>query len=156
MQTGNPLLSPCGLYCGLCGIFQAHRDNNQELKQKLAKVYGLPVEEIHCQGCKGEESERFIFCGACPVRACNFDRGYEGCYQCSEFPCTGIENFPVAEGKSVILRTIPQWKEKGTNAWIAAELERYLCPECGKPLYRGRKTCPSCKCDYNPESPKSE
>jgi len=26
------LLAPCGLYCGVCGIYMASRDNNQKLK----------------------------------------------------------------------------------------------------------------------------
>ena len=36
------LLAPCGLYCGVCGILTAHRDNNQKFKEKLAPIYGVP------------------------------------------------------------------------------------------------------------------
>ena len=33
------LLSPCGLYCGVCGIHKAGVDKDEPLKEKLAKLY---------------------------------------------------------------------------------------------------------------------
>ena len=39
-------LSPCGLYCGVCGILIAHRDGNRKFKERLSTVYNLPPEEI--------------------------------------------------------------------------------------------------------------
>ena len=35
MNIDNALLSPCGLYCGVCGILIAHRENNQKFKERL-------------------------------------------------------------------------------------------------------------------------
>ncbi len=29
------LLAPCGLYCGVCGVYIASRDNNQKLKDQI-------------------------------------------------------------------------------------------------------------------------
>ena len=44
-ETMNPdFASPCGLYCGVCAIFIAHRDNNRKFKERLAGLYkgGVP------------------------------------------------------------------------------------------------------------------
>ncbi len=33
------LLSPCGLYCGVCRVYVAHRDDDKEFKQELLPIY---------------------------------------------------------------------------------------------------------------------
>jgi len=45
IPTGSP---PAACYCGVCGIMYATRDDNPKFAEKLATVYNLPVEEIHC------------------------------------------------------------------------------------------------------------
>ena len=36
----NPgFLAPCGLYCGVCGVYYATRDENEKFLQKLLNVY---------------------------------------------------------------------------------------------------------------------
>jgi len=39
------LVAPCGMYCGVCGVYTANRDNNQKLKDKLANAYGVTPEQ---------------------------------------------------------------------------------------------------------------
>ena len=64
-----------------------------------------------------------------------------------------IENFGLATGLRVMKRAIPLWRskiaelgnEKGSVEWAWKELERYHCPACGKPLFRGAKRCRACK-----------
>jgi hypothetical protein len=137
------LLAPCGLYCGVCGIYHADRDNNQKLKEKLAGAYGLTVEQISCSGCLSDH--KFVFCQTCGIRSCVLDKGMEGCHQCEDFPCTLIETFPVPVGKKVILRSIPERKNLGDPKWVETEESRYRCPHCGNRLFRGVKRCGSCK-----------
>lgn len=55
-----------------------------------------------------------------------------------------IEKFPIPVGKIVILRAIPRWKEVGTERWVKEEEERYHCPKCDNPLFRGAKRCNKC------------
>lgn len=143
-MTVNPdLLASCGMYCGVCGVYIAHRDNNEKFKERLTAVYGVGVEDIKCKGCKSEEP--FLYCKACPIKSCTAEKGYEGCYQCDDFPCSIIEDFPLPVGKKVILRATPQWREMGTEKWVEAEKARYHCPECGNQLFRGAKRCRECK-----------
>lgn len=39
MKINSALVSPCGLYCGVCAIYIVHRDNNLKLKVKLLIFY---------------------------------------------------------------------------------------------------------------------
>ena len=143
MEIKKQLLAPCGLYCGVCAIMIAHRDNNQKLKERLAPIYGVSPEGIRCQGCLS--SEVFAYCTICPIKACTKQKGYEGCHQCNEFPCEHIRNFPVPVGQKVIMRAVPQRRDIGTEKWVEAEEKRYQCPNCGNHLFRGAKRCNLCK-----------
>jgi len=143
MEVNKELVPPCGLYCGVCGILIAHRDNNQKFKERLAGVYGVSPEQIRCEGCLSDDV--FAYCRICPIKSCAQAKGYEGCHQCVSFPCDFIQNFPMPVGKKVMLRAIPQWREWGTAKWVEEEEKRYHCPHCGKPLFRGAKRCRSCR-----------
>jgi hypothetical protein len=157
-MTINPdFVSPCGLYCGVCAIYMAHRDNNQKFKERLAALYrgemsgkgtlpgseNLTADQIKCKGCMSDEL--FMHCQQCEIRSCGKEKGYTGCHECPDFPCDHIENFPMTVGKKVILRAIPYWREFGTEKWIADEEARYVCPECGNKLFRGAGACNRCK-----------
>ncbi len=39
MKINPDFISPCGLYCGVCAIYIAHRDNNSKLKERLVSLY---------------------------------------------------------------------------------------------------------------------
>ncbi len=147
MTVDKKLLAPCGLYCGVCAIYIADRDNNTKFKEKLTGVYGVSLEEIQCKGCLSDSP--FIYCKTCKIKECVKEKNYEGCHQCDDFPCEHIDNFPVPVGKKVILRAIPQWRQMGTEAWVVAEEKRYKCPECGNALFRGARRCRKCKTEVD-------
>ena len=146
VDVKKELLAPCGLYCGVCSIFIAHRDNNLKFKKRLMPVYkafAKTVDDIACTGCLSD-GVVFPVCRSCPIKRCSQDRGLDGCHQCDDFPCKFIENFPIQVGKKVILRTIPTWREIGTEKWVESEEQRYHCPDCGNTLFRGAKRCNKC------------
>jgi hypothetical protein len=147
VEVKKELLAPCGLYCGVCAIYIAHRDDNIKFKEKVVKVYKpftKVAEDIKCTGCQSD-GYLFPYCKSCPIRDCVNQKGFEGCHQCDEFPCKFIDKFPISVGKKVILRVIPAWRELGTEKWVGEEEKRYHCPECGNPLFRGTKRCNKCK-----------
>ncbi len=39
MKINQDFISPCGLYCGVCAIYIAHRDKNQKFKERLVGLY---------------------------------------------------------------------------------------------------------------------
>ena len=137
------LLAACGMYCGVCGVLIAHRENNMKFKERLCTVYGCTPEEIVCEGCLSDV--RFKYCVTCPIRSCTEEKGIEGCHQCVDFPCTRIESFPIAVGKKVILRATPTRRALGDEKWAEEEQKRYFCPQCGSVAFRGAKRCRSCR-----------
>ena len=157
MQINPDFISPCGLYCGVCAIYIAHRDNNEKFKQGLANLYkggvegkgtlpnseNISAQDIQCQGCLSDDL--FMHCNQCEIRDCTREKGYTGCHECDEFPCQYIENFPMTVGKKVILRAIPQIKEWGLERFMKEEEARYVCPECGNKVFRGAVRCNRCK-----------
>jgi predicted RNA-binding Zn-ribbon protein involved in translation (DUF1610 family) len=160
MATNPAYLSPCGLYCGVCAILIAHRENNQKFKERLVQLYqgdlgkgtlpgsqGLTADDIKCEGCLSDN--RFMHCQQCEIRACAQAKGYAGCQECADFPCVHISEFPMDVGKQVILRAIPHIRQVGQAQWAAEEEARYTCPSCGKQLFRGAARCNACKTDLN-------
>lgn len=149
------LMAPCGLYCGACGVYIATRDNNQKFKTVMGNLYGSKPEDTECLGCMQPDPPKKLygFCSECPIRQCVKSKQYYSCHQCRDWPCNMIENFGVATGLRVMKRTIPIWREKvaeygdeeGSVQWAQAECERYHCPSCGKPLFRGAQRCRTCK-----------
>lgn len=145
-MADQDLLAPCGLYCGVCAIYLAHKEDNWKFKNGLAKYYQCAPEEIVCKGCLSEE--RFVHCKGCSIRECTFLRGVEGCHQCDDFPCEFISELP-SLGQKVALRAIPAWRELGTERFVRQEIERYHCPQCGYPLFRGVRRCRICRVQVN-------
>lgn len=154
----NPnFASPCGLYCGVCAIYIAARENNTKLKERLVNLYkggtpgkgtlpnseNLSIEDIHCGGCLS--NDLFMHCEQCEIRECNRERGYAGCHECGEFPCEHIDHFSMAIGKKVIMRCVPYRRKFGDEKWVRDEEVRYKCPECGNKVFRGVMTCNQCK-----------
>lgn len=142
MSVKKELAAPCGLYCGVCGIYIAHRDNNLKLKERLTGVFGVTVDQIQCEGCFSKK--RYVKCKVCNIRACTISKGFEGCYQCTDFPCKYFDEFGVPIAKKVAMRAVPAWKKLGTEKWIEAEEKRYHCPYCDNKLFRGTKRCRQC------------
>ena len=149
------LMAPCGLYCGACGIYIATRDGNEKFRAIMGNLYGTKPEETECLGCmQADPPEKLYgYCRTCPIRDCVKSKDYYSCHQCAEWPCEMIEDFPLATGVRVMKRAIPAWREKvaalgdgeGSVEWARAECERYHCPFCGSPLFRGAQRCRTCK-----------
>ena len=161
MKINPDFASPCGLYCGVCAIYIAHRDNNQKLKEGLVRLYqgktsgkgtlpnseNLTTEDIQCNGCLSDV--RFMHCQQCDIRECAQEMGYNGCHECDEFPCKHIDNFSMTVGKKVILRAVAHRRKAGTEKWIQDEETRYICPECGNKVFRSVIKCNQCKTDLD-------
>ena len=141
------LAAPCGLYCGVCGVYIAHTENDTKLKDLLASFYGVGVDDIRCRGCFS--NQLFAYCHTCSIKDCAITKGVQGCFECDDFPCRLIEDFPIPVWKKVILRAIPTWRELGTERWMEEEEKRYRCPDCGYKLFRGAERCRNCEHPVN-------
>ena len=149
------LMAPCGLYCGVCGVYIATRDNNDKFKKALGNLYGTPPEETECIGCMQKEPHEklYSYCKLCKIRDCVKSKALYSCHQCDQWPCDHIESFGLKTGLDVMKRTIPIWRkcvaekgdENGSIEWARSECERYHCSSCGAPLFRGAQKCRVCK-----------
>jgi hypothetical protein len=154
-DVNRNLLAPCGLYCGVCGVYYATRDNNTKFMERLVDFYksgnpkhkDLTVESIQCNGCLSDTLSSF--CSKCEIRSCTREKGYEGCHECGDFPCGHIDDFSIPVGKRVIMRAIPYRREHGTEKWVDHEETRYHCPDCGNKVFRGAKRCNKCKTEVD-------
>ena len=142
MGVKNEYLSPCGMYCSVCSVRAADKNNDQKLKESLAPFFGTSPENIACEGCMSEKT--FQFTKICPIRACAQKKELKGCHQCDDFPCNNIQNFPIEPAKNRILKSIPQWKEIGTERWVAEQEKKYTCSNCGTLLHRYADKCGNC------------
>ena len=155
MEINEKLLSPCGLYCGVCGVYYATRDNNPKFLEKLLSFYqntmpgleNLTIKDLECEGCMSDNVS--FFCRVCAIKDCNKKKGYAGCHECDEFPCRFIEDFPIPVGKKVVMRSVPHRKKWGTEKWVNDEQARYVCPDCDHILFRGAKRCNKCKVEVD-------
>ncbi|PKN19678.1 MAG: hypothetical protein CVU71_04705 [Deltaproteobacteria bacterium HGW-Deltaproteobacteria-6] len=142
------LVAPCGLYCGVCGIYQATVKDDQNLKEKLAKAYGDSSDRISCRGCLSDKV--YWYCSVCSIKSCAIEKKLDGCHQCDQFPCDIVDSFPVPEGEKNILRAVPEWRKLGTEDFIAAEEKRFICPQCRTTLFRGARKCRICGTLWEP------
>jgi hypothetical protein len=76
MEINSGFLAPCGLYCGVCGVYYATRDENEEFMKKLRNFYRSTVpqleevttEALECDGCMSDRVS--VFCRVCPIKGC--------------------------------------------------------------------------------------
>jgi len=148
MGVKNEYLTPCGMYCSVCSIRAADKNNDQKLKGQLAFFFGTSPENIACEGCmSGKCFENMV--KTCSIRACAQKKGLTGCHQCGDFPCDNIKNFPMEPARNKILEAIPKWKELGTERYVAEVEKRYTCPKCGTLLHRYATECSNCQSPFS-------
>ena len=108
MEINEKFLSPCGLYCGVCSVYYATRDNNPKFLEKLLNFYqnampgleNLTIKDLECEGCLSDNIS--FFCQVCSIKDCNKKKGYSGCHECDDFPCQFIADFPPFKGGTEI------------------------------------------------------
>ncbi|MCX6558652.1 MAG: DUF3795 domain-containing protein [Candidatus Aminicenantes bacterium] len=143
MNVKKEYLSPCGMYCSVCAVRAADRDDDRELKEKLAPIFGIKPEQVACDGCRSEKA--FPFALACAIRACANEKRLEACHQCGDFPCNHVSAFPFEISRQAMLAAMPRWKELGTEQWVKETEKRFTCPHCGALLHRYAQQCNHCQ-----------
>jgi len=87
MSGDAKLVSPCGLYCGVCPVHRA--GSNPSLAESIGKLMNMPAEEVKCDGCRPQQgavmSRRSSVCET--YDCCVNQRKLQFCYQCDDFPC---------------------------------------------------------------------
>lgn len=126
------MIAPCGLDCSLCS--QAHLAENA------------------CAGCMGPDENKPEFCSQkCNIIKCEMllNNRYRFCDECPKFPCEELserENrymteYPLQESPFTNLRMI---REKGMDAFLQEEREKWTCKECGGVISVHNAVCSQC------------
>lgn len=83
------LIAFCGLDCENCEARIATLNNDNALRQKVAKLWSemneveIAPEMINCEGCRAD-GVKTPFCDSlCPIRQCALGKGCETCGDCS-------------------------------------------------------------------------
>jgi hypothetical protein len=149
-KDATKLVAICGLYCGTCPSYLAYQENDVEEIQRTAQRLGIPVEEVHCEGClSGRVRAR---CVECPIgfRKCAAEKKVTWCFQCPDFPCQRLSDFRnvhIVNGISHhahVIDDLSYMKEHGIEQWIDKQEKSGSCPQCGKRLYWFSRVCPRC------------
>ena len=84
------LIGYCGLDCEICEARIATINDDNEMREKIAKLWSelnnveISSEMINCVGCR-VEGVKTPFCDSiCPIRQCPLDKKYETCADCNE------------------------------------------------------------------------
>ncbi|MBN1591914.1 MAG: DUF3795 domain-containing protein [Candidatus Coatesbacteria bacterium] len=133
--------SPCGIYCGACGILKDLRAGRHE---ERARQMNMPPEELKCAGCKTDTIADF--CVGCKFRDCTKEKGIEFCFDCDEFPCAELVAFRNDKWPhhSTVLNNLDTIKEEGVAEWLVRQKKRWSCPECGESFTWYESQCEAC------------
>ena len=142
METKSELVAPCGIYCGICPVYIADKGNIESLKEGIAAAFNVSVGEVWCDGCRS--GRVFLTDADCTVKPCVAAKGFDGCYECDEFPCHNIED-RLEPVRRAILRSVPALREVGIEDFPALEEAHYRCPHCGCRLHMAARQCPDCQ-----------
>ena len=84
----HDLIAICGLDCQDCDARKATINNDDALREKVAKLWSelnnteITAEMINCMGCR-TDGIKTVYCDSlCPIRKCAVSKGFETCGEC--------------------------------------------------------------------------
>ena len=90
------MIGCCGLDCEKCDAYIATISDDNDLREKTAKLWAefnnAPIlpEHINCEGCR-KNGVKTVFCESlCSIRQCALKKGVSTCGDCSELETCSI------------------------------------------------------------------
>lgn len=125
------LIAPCGMNCNLC--------------------YGYQREKNQCKGCNADIASMPNYCQKCIIRNCEIIKNSQSgfCFDCEKYPCRRLRDLDKryrTKYDMSMLNNLQTIKEKGLDAFVNLEAERWKCPQCGSIICVHHKACS--KCNY--------
>jgi hypothetical protein len=93
------MIAFCGIPCDECGTFQATRNNDDQKRVEVARLWSekfkadIKPEDINCDGCHSEGGNLFSHCTVCEIRSCGREKNIPNCAHCDEYVCEKLQNF---------------------------------------------------------------
>ena len=91
------MIAFCGLNCSECGAFLATKNNDNEKRSEMAKLWSkqfntdIEPADINCHGCHSEGDDIFGYCKVCKIRKCGKEKNVDNCAYCNEYACEKLE-----------------------------------------------------------------
>jgi len=125
------LIGACGIYCHSCDIYRAWKENDTELKQKIAENISKMVDKkidpklIKCTGCHGPIETHWS--ENCEIMLCAIVKNVDMCALCDEFICEKLKKF-YEKGYEGARKNSLKVKEVGMDVWFQ-EMKKKLKEE---------------------------
>ena len=127
----SKIIACCGLDCSKCEARTATMNNDDVLRDKVAKLWselnGVEItrEMINCDGCN-VDGRKTPFCEImCEIRKCTLSRSFVTCGECEIFEiCEKLSMITGNNGEALtnLRENAPTCKPKEENEYEAAEL----------------------------------
>jgi hypothetical protein len=115
------LIAPCGINCGVCKAYLAYSRGVPKKKGQVSHCTGCQVRDKQCAFIKKD-------CEKLRKKQIRF------CYQCTDMPCDHLakldKHYMARYGLSMV-ENLKILKEKGVEAFLKGQAEKYRCPSCG-------------------------
>ena len=131
------LIAPCGMNCGICSRYLALRNDIRSKGIRMA----------YCSGCR----PRNRLC-AFVKRGCSLllNGQAQYCYECKDFPCPNLlkldKKYKTFFRMSMI-ENLEYIRDNGTDQFLAKEVEKCKCPNCGGVICCHNGLCFDCSLD---------
>jgi hypothetical protein len=136
------LIAPCGINCGICKAYLAYSRGVPKEKGKVS----------HCTGCRARDKKcAFIKRDCAKLR----EKQIRFCYECPQMPCERLAKLDalyVARYGMSMVENQKMLKEKGAEAFLKSQAEKYRCPKCGDVVSVHDGKCYAC--GFQGEKPK--
>lgn len=135
-MVDTALAGRCGIYCGACGVYRAHRDGGEYLEHVM-ESWCIPREKMRCNGCGALTPE--CWGTGCETVKCLDGRGYRYCYECAAFDDRSCERYEEIARKYLgrgedIRAALLDIKSSRTREWLEEQERRWRYPYCGEPV----------------------
>ncbi len=135
MEMKAELISPCGMNCRLCYVY--NREKNP------------------CHGCNGPQEFKPKHCQNCSIKHCRKRPEGGRCRDCGN-PCRTFLNMDKQYREKYHMsmqENLTMLKEKGMDAFLADQEQKYRCPNCGEIVSVHLPKCLKCETIWAISSP---
>jgi hypothetical protein len=122
-------IAPCGMNCALCLAYQRTKRR--------------------CPGCRGADTDKSKSCISCIIRNCETIKTNAShfCFECDKMPCKRLKQLDARYRKKYgmsMIDNLTEIKDKGMEAFLVHQTEKYTCPTCQGLICVHRSRCLTC------------
>jgi hypothetical protein len=127
------LIAPCGINCGTCMAYLREKKNR-------------------CHGCRHADLNIPVSRQSCKIKNCENLAKTESklCVECQKFPCARMKKLDKrykTNYHTSLIQNLVTIKETSMESFLANEIRKWSCPNCGAIVSIHRETCLKCGTD---------